>query len=76
MDIIQPKRYQWIVPLLVIMSGVLGLMNNNLEKVIQVIWYILIFFSIVFLVIGIINHKKYQHQQTEASNNEKQKNAL
>ncbi len=75
MNIIQPKRYQWIVPLLIILSGVSGLMNNNLEKVIQVIWYILIFFSIVLLVIGIINHKKYLQQQTEASK-EKQKNAL
>ena len=70
MKIIQPKRYQWIVPLLIIISGVLGLMNKNIEPAIQIIWYIVIFFSIVLLIIGIINHKKYYQHETEVSKKE------
>lgn len=63
MKFIQPKPYQWIVPSLVLVSGIIGLTNSNLGKTIQVIWCILIAFSIVFLIIGIANHRKYCHDQ-------------
>ena len=68
MKIIQPARYQWLSPLLVLMSGILGLMNNDVEKVFRIGWSILIFFSIILLVIGILNHRKYYQQQAEELN--------
>lgn len=37
MNIIQPKRYLWIAPLLLIISGIQALMNNDLGKGDQVL---------------------------------------
>lgn len=74
MKIIQPKRYLWIAPLIILISGIQALMNNDQGKAGQVLWYIYIFFSIVLLILGVINHKKY-YQKTEI-HQKKQKNAL
>jgi hypothetical protein len=59
MRILKPREFQWIVPLLVLISGVLKLSILNLPDTLRKYLMIIVSLSIILLIIGIINHYRF-----------------
>jgi hypothetical protein len=58
MRIFKPVGFQWVVPLLVLISGLINLCNPNLSESIRILWIILISLSFMSVIVGIVNHRK------------------
>lgn len=67
MKLIEPKPYQRMAPLVLLISGIIGIANTDLSKAIHVFWYIAIALSSILITLGIISHKKYLEKQNDAS---------
>jgi hypothetical protein len=60
MKAFKPKRFQWLGPLLVMISGVLCLSNPTMSKNLKIAWLILMPIAIIMALIGVINHYKIE----------------
>lgn len=56
MRILKPRGFQWIGPLLGLISGILNLSIHSMPDRLRLSWKILVFLSIILVIIGIINH--------------------
>jgi hypothetical protein len=59
MRILKPIGFQWIAPLLVLISGILNLSIHSMPDTLRLSWKILVFISIILVIIGIINHYRF-----------------
>jgi hypothetical protein len=69
MRIFKPVGYQWIGPLLVLLSGFINLCNPSLSELFRIIWIILVSLSIIMVIIGIVNHCKLISKKKESKGN-------
>lgn len=60
----RPRKYTWIIPLIVLFSGVLKFYNVAFPLTDISTWYVLVGLAVVMFVIGIIQHKKYNELNT------------
>ncbi len=58
MRIFKPKGFQWLLPLLVLASGVISLTNPLLSDSLKTMWWVSIPILIIVVIIGVINHYK------------------
>jgi hypothetical protein len=58
MRIFKPKGFQWLLPLLVLASGVINLTNPSLSDSLKTVWWVFIPILIIVVIIGVINHYK------------------
>jgi len=53
MKFLESPKYQWIGPALVLISGIVNLMNPDLDKELVYIWYVLTSFAAILTVAGL-----------------------
>ncbi|MCA6075051.1 hypothetical protein [Fulvivirga sedimenti] len=63
MKFLESPKYQWIGPALVLISGIVNLMNPDLDKELVYIWYVLTSFAGILTAAGL--YRLYKPREKE-----------
>ncbi len=69
-NILKPARYLWVGPLLIFINGICRLYLPNRPDDLVAVWYGLTVLAFVLIVIGLVNHVKYNRGKKDSSYNE------
>ncbi|NOS93775.1 MAG: hypothetical protein HOP30_17790 [Cyclobacteriaceae bacterium] len=69
-NILKPTRYLWVGPLLIFINGIGRLYLPNRPDDLVAVWYGLTVLAFVLIVIGVVNHVKYNRGKKDSNYNE------